>query len=253
MNARAAPPTGEDPAAALAAARATLFDVASTSDEQEMQVAIYVYEAPLRAWHWLNATAILLLCVTGWFIGTPPFSIAGEPSDTYLMGYVRFAHFAAGLSLAIGFLGRAIYAVFGNAYSRELFTLPVHSRQYWSDLRLVVAWYCFASPTTKRVVGHNALARFGMFFLFLLPCLFMIVTGLSLYAEGLGMGHPLYRLAERVLPALGGSLQVHALHRTGMWILVCFVMIHVYVAIREELIGPQSMISTMISGWRMFK
>ena len=30
-------------------------------------------------------------------------------------------------------------------------------------------------------------------------------------------------------------------------------MIHVYVAIREDIMSRQSLISTMISGWRMFK
>ena len=38
-----------------------------------------------------------------------------------------------------------------------------------------------------------------------------------------------------------------------MWIIVVFVMLHVYVAIREDIMSRQSLISTMISGWRMFK
>jgi Ni/Fe-hydrogenase 1 B-type cytochrome subunit len=38
-----------------------------------------------------------------------------------------------------------------------------------------------------------------------------------------------------------------------MWYLITFIMIHVYVAIREDIMSRQSLISTMISGWRMFK
>jgi Ni,Fe-hydrogenase I cytochrome b subunit len=34
----------------------------------------------------------------------------GEASDHYLMGYIRFAHFAAGYMLAVGLLGRAYWA-----------------------------------------------------------------------------------------------------------------------------------------------
>ena len=37
-----------------------------------------------------------------------------------------------------------------------------------------------------------------------------------------------------------------------MWILL-FVMAHVYVAIREDIMSRQSLVSTMISGWRTFK
>jgi Ni/Fe-hydrogenase 1 B-type cytochrome subunit len=38
-----------------------------------------------------------------------------------------------------------------------------------------------------------------------------------------------------------------------MWVIVVFVMLHVYTAIREDVMSRQSLISTMISGWRMFK
>jgi Ni/Fe-hydrogenase 1 B-type cytochrome subunit len=56
-----------------------------------------------------------------------------------------------------------------------------------------------------------------------------------------------------VIPALGGSMQVHNLHRLGMWIMMTFALVHVYAAIREDIMSRQSLISTMISGWRMFK
>jgi Ni/Fe-hydrogenase 1 B-type cytochrome subunit len=34
---------------------------------------------------------------------------------------------------------------------------------------------------------------------------------------------------------------------------VIFVVLHVYAAIREDIMGRQSMVSTMISGYRTFK
>jgi len=46
---------------------------------------------------------------------------------------------------------------------------------------------------------------------------------------------------------------VHSLHRLGMWVTLCFVIVHVYAAIREDIMSRQSLISTMVSGWRMFK
>jgi Ni/Fe-hydrogenase 1 B-type cytochrome subunit len=38
-----------------------------------------------------------------------------------------------------------------------------------------------------------------------------------------------------------------------MWVIVCFSMIHTYLAIREDIMSNQSLVSTMISGWRYFK
>lgn len=238
----------------LARARATMFDVETDkNDEQEMQVAVFVYEAPLRLWHWLNAFLIAILCVTGYFIGDVPRTVAGEASDNYLMGYIRFAHFAAGQAMAVAFAGRVIFAFTGNRYARELFFVPVHRREWWDNLWATLKWYGFATKSARRFVGHNALAQAAMFLFFLLPAIWMIGSGLALYAEGLGMDHWLYRWAEILFGWSGGSLQVHALHRLGMWIIIAFIMMHIYVAIREEIMGPQSMISTMISGWRMFK
>ena len=59
------------------------------------RTAVYVYEAPVRIWHWVNALAITVLAVTGYLIGSPPPSLPGEASEHFLMGYIRFAHFAA--------------------------------------------------------------------------------------------------------------------------------------------------------------
>ncbi|PWB80064.1 MAG: Ni/Fe-hydrogenase, b-type cytochrome subunit, partial [Methylocystaceae bacterium] len=32
---------------------------------------VYVYEAPVRLWHWVNALAIVVLALTGYLIATP--------------------------------------------------------------------------------------------------------------------------------------------------------------------------------------
>jgi Ni/Fe-hydrogenase 1 B-type cytochrome subunit len=56
-----------------------------------------------------------------------------------------------------------------------------------------------------------------------------------------------------VIPLFGQSQDVHTWHHLGMWFLLCFVIIHVYVAIREDIMSRQSIISTMVSGQRMFK
>jgi Ni/Fe-hydrogenase 1 B-type cytochrome subunit len=57
----------------------------------------------------------------------------------------------------------------------------------------------------------------------------MIFTGFALYSEGRRAGQ-----LERHAVRLGhpgcsaGSMQVHNLHRLGMWILMTFVLVHVY-------------------------
>lgn len=215
--------------------------------------SIYVYEAPVRLWHWVNALAITVLAVTGYFIGSPLPTMPGEASDNYLMGYIRFAHFAAGYIFVIGLLGRIYWAFVGNHHARELFTLPLFSAAYWKEVLTMLKWYAFLIKRPNRYVGHNPLARMAMFFMYFLLSLFMIVTGFALYGEGLQAGSWADRLFGWVIPLLGQSQDVHTWHHLGMWGLIVFVTFHVYAAIREDIMGRQSIVSTMISGHRTFK
>lgn len=46
----------------------------------------YIYEAPVRLWHWITALSIVVLAVTGYFIGRPLPSIQGEATFYVLDG-----------------------------------------------------------------------------------------------------------------------------------------------------------------------
>ena len=215
--------------------------------------SVYVYEAPVRIWHWINAASIVVLAVSGYFIGQPMPTMPGEASANYLMGYIRFAHFAAAYIFAVGMLGRIYWASVGNHHARELFWVPVFQRAYWHEFVRMLKWYAFIAPAPGRYVGHNPLARFAMFFIFFLLSVFMLFTGFALYGEGAQMGSWQERLFGWVIPLMGGSLNAHNWHRLGMWVMLCFIMLHVYAAIREDIMGRQSLVSTMISGRRTFK
>jgi Ni/Fe-hydrogenase 1 B-type cytochrome subunit len=215
--------------------------------------SVYVYEAPVRLWHWINALAITVLALTGYFIGKPLPTMPGEASANFLMGYIRFAHFSAGYILAIGLVGRAYWALVGNHHARELFTLPVFRMAYWREAVSMLRWYLFISPRPNQYVGHNPLARMAMFVLYLLLTIFMIFTGFALYGEGAQMGSWQERGFGWVIALFGSSQDVHSWHRLGMWGIVIFVMLHIYAAIREDIMSRQSMVSTMISGHRTFK
>lgn len=216
--------------------------------------SVYVYEVPVRLWHWVNAAAILVLCVTGWYIGNPPPSMQiAEATHQFVFGYIRFAHFAAGMIMTVGFFGRIYWAFVGNHHARQLFILPLLNKHWWSEVLFEIRWYMFLEKEPKKYIGHNPLAQIAMFIFVTLGTTFMIVTGFALYAEGLGTDHWLSALTAPVMNLVGNSQMMHSLHHLGMWFMVIFIMIHIYVAIREDIMSRQSMVSTMISGHRTFK
>ncbi len=215
---------------------------------------VYVYDAPLRVWHWVNAAAIVVLCVTGYLIASPLPSPGGEASAHYLMGYIRFTHFSAAYILIVAFLFRIYWAFAGNEHARQLLLPRLFCAGFWQGVWHEILWYAFAVKKPRKYVGHNPLAVLFMHFLFVWGTVFMIVTGLALYGEGAGQLSWQYSLfSSWVIPLFGQSQDVHSWHHLVMWLIICFIIVHVYVAIREDKMSRQSILQTMLTGWRTFK
>jgi Ni/Fe-hydrogenase 1 B-type cytochrome subunit len=215
--------------------------------------SVFVYEAPVRLWHWLNALCIVTLAVTGYLIASPPPTVAGEASANFLMGYIRFTHFATAYIFAIGFLVRIYWAFAGNIHARQMFFLPITNPEWWSGFFQELRWYLFLEKYPRKYVGHNPMGHFFMFLFVTLIGTGMIFTGFALYGEGEGMGSWQDKVFGWVIPLLGGSQMTHSWHHLGMWGIVTFVILHVYAGIREDIMSRQTMISTMISGIRTFR
>ncbi len=223
-------------------------------DSIRTQTSVFVYEWPVRLWHWLNALAITVLIFTGWFIASPlPSMDFAEATFQFVMGYMRFAHFAAGMILTVGFFGRIYWAMVGNQHAKQLFYVPVWRKSWWKEVLIELRWYAFLEKMPKKYVGHNPLAQIAMFMFMTVGLSFMILTGWALYSEGAGQGSLPDQAAGWVLTLFGNSQIVHSVHHLGMWFIVIFMIIHIYAAIREDIMSRQSMVSTMISGTRTFK
>ena len=72
----------------------------------------YVWEVPVRVTHWVNFLAIIMLSVTGIYIGTAK-TLAHEPSQ-FVMGWIRFVHFVAAYAFSISVLARHLLDVGGE-------------------------------------------------------------------------------------------------------------------------------------------
>ncbi|WP_363345723.1 Ni/Fe-hydrogenase, b-type cytochrome subunit [Methylocystis echinoides] len=214
---------------------------------------VYVYEAPVRIWHWVNALCIIVLFVTGYFIASPPPSAPGEASAHFLMGYIRFAHLSAGQILAVAFLLRLYWVFAGSPHCRQIFYVPFWSKDFWWEVLHEAKWYLFLAKAPKKYVGHNPLAQLMMFSLFTVPIVFMIVTGFALYSEGEGIDSWQHKAFGWVFLIWPNSQEVHTFHHLGMWALVVFTIIHIYAAVREDIVSRQSIISSMVTGERIFR
>ncbi len=217
---------------------------------------VYVWEAPVRIWHWVMALAMVVLAVTGYLIGSPMESVGGEASEHFLFGYIRFAHFAAAYVFAVMFAMRVIWAFIGNRFSRELFSVPVKmlDRTWWDGLFDQTRYYLFMKRKARPWQGHNPLAAAGMFFMYVVGAVFMILSGFAMYGEAQGMESVTFKLfTSWMMPLFGYSQNMHTFHHLGMWYLIAFTIVHLYMVIREDSFSDETIVSSMINGWRVSK
>ena len=100
---------------------------------------VYVWEQPVRWFHWINAACIVALGVTGWLIAHPPGLLnGGEAAESYWFGTVRFVHFASSYLFVANFAFRLYWASVGNKYTHWRNFFPVTKaqlQQVWAVLK----------------------------------------------------------------------------------------------------------------------
>jgi Ni/Fe-hydrogenase 1 B-type cytochrome subunit len=48
-------------------------------------------------------------------------------------------------------------------------------------------------------------------------------------------------------------MTVRTWHHVAMWVVIIFSMVHMYMAIREDMTHRQTTVSSMVSGWRFYR
>ena len=214
---------------------------------------VYVYPAPVRLWHWVTVLCIFVLAITGYFIGAPPPAIGGEPVDSFYFGWIRTVHFSAAMILIAFFLVRIYWAIVGPAHSRRIFMPPLWSGAFWRGVVHDLKDYAFIGEDDTRWVGHNPLALLAMFGMFVLGIVFIILTGLGLYAQGYGWGSGWMNAFGWVTVLFGSPQAVRTAHHLAMWYMLLFVLVHMYMAKRQDIMSRGTIISSMVNGIRMWK
>jgi Ni/Fe-hydrogenase b-type cytochrome subunit len=212
---------------------------------------VYLWEWPIRVMHWAAAGSIVVLVVTGFYIGRPYFITSGEASAHYLMGWMRFLHFtAAGVFVATAIV-RAYWLFAGNQFERWRALFPVW-KQDWINAFKQVKFYLMIQPEkAPHYLGHNPLQQLSYTGLYALAAT-QVVTGFAMYGQS-RPGGVWYTLFGWVVPFVGGIQVVHFVHHVLTWAFLAFIPIHIYLALRSDLLERTGTISSIISGGRFVR
>ena len=212
---------------------------------------VYVWELPVRIYHWLNALTIVVLCVTGYLIGNPPAILSGrEASDVYWFGTVRYVHFAAAYVFLFNFIFRLYWGFVGNKYADWKNFIPVNMsffREMWNVMRIDIL---LKKNKDHMSVGHNAMAGFIYFMLFI-AFVIQVITGFGLYADTSQWWFP--QLFAWVPEALGGQFFTRQLQHAAMWGFILFSLIHIYLVFYHDYVEGRGEISSMGGGWKFIE
>jgi len=198
--------------------------------------------------HWVAVLAIVVLAVTGLFIGRPYFTAPPGPTTPYLMGWMRFLHLAAAATLVATAIVRAYWLFAGNKFERLAALFPVRPRD-WVNLFKQIKFYLLIHPErAPRYIGHNPLQQLSYTGMYLVA-LISVITGFALYGQSNPSGI-FFHLLGWLGPALGGMQNVRFIHHVATWAFLIFIPIHVYLAIRADVLEHGGSISSIITGGR---
>ncbi len=210
---------------------------------------LYVWEFPVRLYHWVNAICVAVLIVTGYIVGRPvALTYSAEAYQQYWFGTARFLHFVTGFVFFFNFLVRIYWGFVGNTFARWGNFFPLKKSQ-WKEIGEVLKVDVFQAKRIEGTisVGHNSLAGF-VYFLSFLVFLFQCFTGFALYSSMSSSFLP--RMFAWVIPAMGGDFAVRQWHHVFMWFFVVFVIIHVYLVFYHDYVEGRGTTSSMVGGWK---
>jgi len=215
----------------------------------ENAVKVYVWQMPVRVFHWVNALAIVLLMITGIYIGNP-FLGATVPEDAYysfVMGWARYIHFFSAFLFTINLLIRWYWVFKGNRYA----TSNPFRKIFWIETWETVKYYLFLKNKKPHYIGHNPLAQLSYWIFIGLGSMVMIFTGYYLYFEPQPESFFGGFFFAWVPYLFGGdSFSIRSVHHLVAWGFMIFMAIHIYMSFREDYLQRNGTMSSIFTGYK---
>ncbi|MDF1877335.1 cytochrome b/b6 domain-containing protein [Sulfurimonas sp. SAG-AH-194-L11] len=226
----------------------------------------------LRIIHWTNVLGMMAAIITGLYIADPYYQtfIADPAVDKYVMAWNRWVHFI----FAIIFDVTSILIVYLTFFSRvdKAYKKVIPNKQ-----NLVEFWEVFLNLITLNrrkefSSEHSDSFNTTYFFIFHFLMIWMLLTGLQMYVHGLGSGISsigawwpwmLHLVTDWTLPVssfLVGStatgtnlMDVRIAHHTTMWLLITWVVFHIYYQFWRTIFWKEGDISIIVGGSKYVK
>ena len=216
----------------------------------------------MRIVHWLNVICMVVAVITGLYIGHPYYQtfIADPAVDKYVMAWNRWGHFIAAIifdvtAILIGYL--YLFSNFDKPYKKILPTKQ-NFIEFWEVFFNLITF----NRRKKFDSTHSDSYNIVFFTFFHILLVFMLLTGLQLYVHGLASGLSsigswwpwmLHFATDWTLSVFGGNMGVRIAHHTAMYLILMWVMSHIYYQIWRTIYWREGDIGIVFSGHKFVK
>ena len=211
----------------------------------------------MRIIHWANAICMVVAVITGLYIGHPYYQtlIADPAVDKYVMAWNRWGHFIVAIifdvtAVLIGYL--YFFSRFEKPYKKLIPTIKNIGEFCEVFLNLITF-----NRRKKFDSSHSDSYNIVFFTIFHFLLVFMLFTGLQLYVQGLAAGissigtwwpSMLHLVTDWTLSVFGGNMGVRIAHHTSMYLILVWVMCHIYYQIWRTIFWKEGDIAIVIGG-----
>lgn len=216
---------------------------------------VFVWEVPVRFFHWINVLTITVLTITGFIIANPPaLHSSAEATNLHLFGIVRFIHFGAAYIFFFNMILRLYWSLVGNQFASWRAFWPFNKKlwnNFWHVLKVDIMLLNEDHPDVRNIsIGHNSIATLSYLVLFFIA-LTQVFTGFALYADTSGWWLP--KLFSWVVPLFGGDFMVRTIHHITTWIFILFSLIHIYLVFYHDWLEGRGEVSSMFGGYKFVR
>lgn len=216
----------------------------------------------MRTIHWVNVLCMIAAVITGLYIGHPYYQtfIADPAVDKYVMAWNRWGHFIVAIifdvtAVLIGYL--YFFSRFEKPY-KKLIPTKKNFIEFWEVFFNLITF----NRRKKFDSTHSDSYNIMFFTIFHLLLVFMLFTGLQLYVHGLASGESsigtwwpwlLHLTTDWTLYVFGGNMGVRIAHHTTMYLILVWVMCHIYYQIWRTIFWQESDIAIVFGGYKYAK
>ena len=213
----------------------------------------YIWQLPVRFFHWINGFAITFLIITGFLIANPPaIMTAKEASGQFWMGLIRQVHFISAYAMVAVMFMRVYWAFVGNRFANWRQFVPFDKKgreKMWHVIKYDI--FLFNEKEYKFTnipIGHNAVAAASYLVMFILAVV-MVFTGFALYAPTSTWFFPKFFAWATSLITTDEFL-IRRIHQIVMWAFILFIAVHFYLVLFHDWLEGRGESSAMVSGYK---